>query len=112
MRFRGGIAHAFNGSFQQAQAFIDLGFKLGFGGAMTFTRALQIRRLAAELELEHRAGNRCAGYFAGVGAPGAQQPRRLPGIGDALAALRGIPAIQSRGHDRERDSVLPRLGLL
>ena len=28
-----GIAHAFNGSAQQAQAFIDLGFKLGFGGA-------------------------------------------------------------------------------
>ena len=37
---RGGIAHAFNGSQQQAQAFIDLGFVLGFGGAMTFTRAL------------------------------------------------------------------------
>ena len=28
---RGGIAHAFNGSLQQAQAFIGLGFKLGFG---------------------------------------------------------------------------------
>ena len=43
---RGGIAHAFNGSLQQAQAFIDLGFKLGFGGAVTFDRALQLRRLA------------------------------------------------------------------
>lgn len=32
----GGIAHAFNGSLQQAQAFIALGFKLGFGGALTF----------------------------------------------------------------------------
>ena len=41
----GGIAHAFNGSEQQARRFIDLGFKLGFGGAMTFTRALQLRRL-------------------------------------------------------------------
>ena len=49
---RGGIAHAFNGSAQQARAFIDLGFKLGFGGAMTFDRALQIRRLAAELPLD------------------------------------------------------------
>src|SRR5690606_2112853 len=46
---RGGIAHAFNGSEQQAQAFVDLGFKLGFGGAMTFERALQIRRLAEHL---------------------------------------------------------------
>ncbi len=45
----GGIAHAFNGSEQQARAFIDLGFKLGFGGTLTFERSLQIRRLAAEL---------------------------------------------------------------
>ena len=49
----GGIAHAFNGSEQQAQAFIELGFKLGFGGAMTFDRALQIRRLAAARSEEH-----------------------------------------------------------
>jgi TatD DNase family protein len=31
----GGIAHAFNGSLQQAQAFVAMGFKLGFGGAVT-----------------------------------------------------------------------------
>ena len=48
----GGIAHAFNGSFQQAEQFIDLGFKLGFGGAATYERALQIRRLLKELPLE------------------------------------------------------------
>ena len=47
----GGIAHAFNGSAQQAAQLIELGFRLGFGGAMTYTRALQIRRLAAELPL-------------------------------------------------------------
>jgi len=50
-RVRGGIAHAFNGSMQQAQQFVELGFALGIGGAMTFERALQIRRLATELEL-------------------------------------------------------------
>ncbi|OPZ82112.1 MAG: putative deoxyribonuclease YjjV [bacterium ADurb.Bin429] len=46
----GGIAHAFNGSPQQAQAFIALGFKLGFGGAVTYDRALQLRR---PVDLEH-----------------------------------------------------------
>ena len=50
-RVRGGLAHAFNGSLQQAQQFVELGFALGIGGAMTFERALQIRRLATELEL-------------------------------------------------------------
>ena len=47
-----GIAHAFNGSFQQAEQFIELGFKLGFGGAATYDRALQIRRLLKELPLD------------------------------------------------------------
>lgn len=51
-RVCGGIAHAFNGSVQQAQAFIDLGFKLGFGGAMTYTGSTRIRALAAALPLE------------------------------------------------------------
>ena len=48
----GGIAHAFNGSAQQAQAFIDLGFALGFGGAMTFERATALRALAQNLPLQ------------------------------------------------------------
>ena len=48
----GGIAHAFNGSFQQAAQFIELGFKLGFGGAATYERALQILRLLKELPLD------------------------------------------------------------
>lgn len=47
----GGIAHAFNGSAQQAEMFIRQGFALGVGGAMTYARALQIRRLAAAVPL-------------------------------------------------------------
>ncbi len=48
----GGIAHAFNGSLQQARRYIDLGFCLGFGGMLTFERSSRLRRLAAELPLE------------------------------------------------------------
>lgn len=51
-KLTGGIAHAFNGSFQQAEQFIQLGFKLGFGGAATYERALQIRRLLVELPFD------------------------------------------------------------
>lgn len=47
-----GIAHAFNGSDVQAKAFVNMGFKLGFGGAVTFERALQLRYLAQTLPLE------------------------------------------------------------
>ena len=48
----GGIAHAFNGSRQQAQMFIDLGFRLGFGGAMSFEGSTRIRELARSLPLD------------------------------------------------------------
>ncbi|WP_068639376.1 TatD family hydrolase [Thauera butanivorans] len=47
----GGIAHAFNGSRQQADALIGLGFKLGFGGTMSFSGSTRIRELAAALPL-------------------------------------------------------------
>jgi TatD DNase family protein len=50
-RVRGGICHAFNGSLQQAQAYIELGFKLGFGGMLTYPRSTKLRKLAAELPL-------------------------------------------------------------
>ena len=45
----GGIAHAFNGSAVQAAQFVDRGFRLGFGGTLTYDRSLQIRALAREL---------------------------------------------------------------
>lgn len=93
IRPAGGIAHAFNGSFQQAQGYIDLGFKLGFGGAMTFTRALQIRRLAVELPLsalvlETDAPDISPSWLH----PARNSPEQLPRIGQLLAELRGLDA--------------------
>ena len=91
IRPAGGIAHAFNGSFQQAQTYIDLGFKLGFGGAMTFTRALQIRRLATDLPLsaivlETDAPDLAPSWLH----PARNSPEQLPAIGALLAGLRGM----------------------
>ena len=88
-----GIAHAFNGSFQQAQTFIDLGFHLGFGGAFTFTRALQIRRLATLLPLTSIVMETDAPDIAPAWVhPARNSPAHLPAIGRALADLRGIAA--------------------
>ncbi len=97
-----GIAHAFNGSAQQAQAFIALGFKLGFGGALTFERALQLRRLAVSLPLDALVLEtdspdmaphwlyRSAEQRASGAAQGRNEPAELPRIGTELAALRGL----------------------
>ena len=101
-RVRGGFAHAFNGSEQQAEAFVGLGFRLGFGGAMTFERALRIRRIGQSLAqdaivLETDAPDiapqwryRTAAARA-AGATMRNEPAELAGIGAALARLRGEP---------------------
>ncbi len=52
IRLRSGIIHAFNGSLQQGQQYIDLGFRLGFGGTLTYEGSKHIRRLARELPLQ------------------------------------------------------------
>jgi TatD DNase family protein len=90
----GGIAHAFNGSFQQADQFIEHGFALGFGGAMTYTRALQIRRLAEQLPvdalvLETDAPDIPPAWLAAPGAARARnEPSEVARIADTLAQLR------------------------
>lgn len=90
----GGIAHAFNGSFQQAEQFIDLGFKLGFGGAATYERALQIRRLLKELPLESIVTETDAPDIppAWLKTEGNEfnEPALLPRIAKQLAAVRGM----------------------
>ena len=90
VRPRSGIAHAFNGSLQQARAFIELGCALGFGGAMTFGRALQIRRLAAELPAEAIVLETDAPDIPPAWLDGRRnEPAELPRIAESLAALRG-----------------------
>lgn len=87
----GGIAHAFNGSRQQAEMFISLGFKLGFGGAMTWPRATRLRELAATLPIESIVLETDAPDippdFVGHGR---NEPAFLPRIARTLADLRGL----------------------
>jgi TatD DNase family protein len=126
----GGTAHAFNGSFQQAQQFIGLGFALGIGGAMTFERALRIRRLATQLPLENLVLETDApdippawlGPKAGVTkdsvAKGAVQqlrnePAQLCRIAQTLAGLRDMSLNDIAAETtRAAYRVLPRLATL
>ncbi|EJS88471.1 hypothetical protein AAUPMB_09856 [Pasteurella multocida subsp. multocida str. Anand1_buffalo] len=39
-----GIIHGFSGSYQQAVRFVDLGYKIGVGGTITYLRANKTRR--------------------------------------------------------------------
>lgn len=120
----GGIAHAFNGSPAQARQFAERGFGLGFGGAMTFERALQIRRLAAELPetvpvLETDAPDIPPQWLyvkaedRAVRPPARNEPAELPRIAATLAALRGWTLAQTAERTTANAcAVLPRLTAL
>jgi len=91
VRVAGGIAHAFNGSAQQAQAFIALGFCLGFGGAMTYQGSQRIRRLAASLPLSALVLETDGPDIPPEWAQGVpNQPANLVRIAAVLAQLRGM----------------------
>lgn len=97
-----GLAHAFNGSVQQARAFQERGFALGFGGACTYPRATRLRELAATLPLSAlaletdapdmppawryvTAQARANGHILARNEPG-----DLPRIAGEIASLRGM----------------------
>jgi TatD DNase family protein len=121
----GGIVHAFNGSEQQAHQFIALGFKLGFGGAMTYNGSQRIRRLAATLPLqsivlETDAPDIPPAWLRTEAAVGRNAPGELPRIAHTLLELRqaadpgvSLSMEDLAAHTRENaKAALPRLQAL
>lgn len=124
-RVLSGIAHAFNGSVQQAQAFVGMGFALGFGGTLTYERSLQLRRLACELPLSalvvetdapdippqwlyQTAEQRSQGA-----TQGRNSPAELPRIAKVLADLRSLPTAElAAASSTNACRVLPKLAQL
>lgn len=122
---RGGIAHAFNGSLQQAHHFIQRGFKLGFGGAVTYERARHLRQLVQTLPLDAlvletdspdmpphwlyvTAEQRAAGIV-----PPDNIPAELPRIAALIADLRGItPEALAQATTQNAMAALPKLGAM
>lgn len=84
----GGVIHAFSGSYETAQTYIDLGFSLGIGGTITYTRAVKTRKTVQRLGLSHllletdSPDMPISGYQGQVNTP-----ERLPLIAKALADL-------------------------
>jgi TatD DNase family protein len=111
-----GIAHAFNGSRQQADHYLALGFKLGFGGASTFERALRIRALARELPdeaivLETDAPDIAPAWLHEPGGgSGRNAPGELRRIAEEIAGLRGVSVdLLAEQTTRNAHAALPRL---
>lgn len=86
-----GIVHSFSGSWQEAVKYLDRGFVLGFGGAVTYPRAHRLQQIFRQLPdhgfvLETDAPDQRPSMVAA----GNNSPVNLPVIADFLAALRGV----------------------
>jgi TatD DNase family protein len=114
----GGIAHAFNGSTDQAQRLIACGLRLGFGGAMTYNGSLRIRQLASKLPddgwvLETDAPDIPPQWRRDPGASLRNEPGDLPAIAQVLSALRRTPLAElALANRRNACAALPRLAPL
>lgn len=88
---RGGIIHAFAGSFEEAREYIKLGYKLGLGGAATWPQALRMHRVLAKLPLEAVVLETDSPDMAPAMFPGERNsPAHLPAICEALAGLMAV----------------------
>ena len=97
IKVRGGFAHAFNGSAQQAAEFVKLGFCLGFGGTATFPQAQRVRTLLREVPIENVVVETDApdippSFLGTMGSGARNSPALLPQIGEMLAQVRGMPS--------------------
>jgi len=106
LRVRGGIAHAFNGSLQQAGQYLDLGFRLGFGGMLTYERSRRLRPLARALPIEAIVLETDAPDMVVAAHRGERNsPAYLPDVLAALAQVRDADpdelAAQTNGNARE-----------
>jgi TatD DNase family protein len=93
-RVRGAL-HAYSGSFEQVQPFVDLGYLVGVGGGVTRPRARRIRRTVQQLPLEQLLLETDAPAIGmdiveHIVEPPAVRPRHVRRVAEVVAELRGI----------------------
>lgn len=92
---RGGVVHAFSGSWEEAREYLKLGFYLGLGGAGTWPQAQRMHRVLAQLPLDAVVLETDAPDIAPASHPGQRNsPEFLPDVCQALATLKGISAAE------------------
>lgn len=88
----GGIVHAFSGSEQQAQQYLNLGFKLGMGGTVTYERAKKVRRLVRNFPLDAFVLETDAPDMPLSGYQGSvNKPAQVVKVAEVIAQLKGMP---------------------
>jgi len=102
---KGGVIHAFAGSREIAETYIELGFHLGVGGTITYERAAKTRSAIAAVPLESLLLESDAPDMPHAGRQGERNsPEYLPAVADTLARLRGasVEAVIARTEKNAR----------
>ncbi|MDT0595804.1 TatD family hydrolase [Glaciecola petra] len=87
----GGVIHAFSGSENIAKTYVDMGFKLGVGGTITYPRAEKTIATIKKLSLEHLLIETDSPDMPIKGFQGQRNsPLQTIAVAKALAQLKGI----------------------
>lgn len=89
---RGGILHGYSRSPGQMHPFLDLGFCIGFGGAVTRSGARNARASAASVPDDRFVLETDSPWIGIEGGP--SEPSSLPLVAMAIAGIRGLPPSQ------------------
>ncbi|MFC4763050.1 TatD family hydrolase [Dyella koreensis] len=85
-----GVVHSFSGSEQQAEQLWQLGFCIGIGGPVTYERAQRLRRIVANMPIDHLLLETDAPDQPGAAHRGQRnEPARLTEVLATVAQLRG-----------------------
>ena len=90
---RGGIVHCYSGSLQQAERYLELGFKLGIGGVITYGNAHRLQKIVRSLPLSAFVLETDAPDIPPAGSLSPiNTPENLPEICRALSRYRDEPS--------------------
>lgn len=106
----GGVIHCYSGSVEMAGEYVKMGYYIGIGGVVTFKNARVLKKVAAEIPLEHIVVETDSPYLAPVPNRGKRNSSlNLPYVIAAIAAARGITAEEVESQTFENALKLYRL---
>jgi TatD DNase family protein len=109
-----GVAHCFTGTWDEAMAWLDLGFYIGITGIVTFEKkAENVKEVAAKVPLNRLLIETDAPYLAPVPHRSKRnEPAFLPFIAKFIAGLRRVSMSELVENTRQNANALFRIGNL
>lgn len=92
----GGVLHCYSGSYEDAVRYVDMGFYIAFGGALTFKNASKQRAIAEKLPLERIVIETDCPYMTPEPLRGERNsPLNLHLTLETLAKVRGVTVLEA-----------------